>query len=173
MAFGSLDDTQAAREPMADINTTPLVDVMLVLLVIFIITAPLFTHAVKLDLPDQPAATIQDRERPIVISIDAEGQVFWDDTKLTDAEFDARLSALAQAAKAGKPAPALHLRADKATRYERVAMVMAQAQQQGLTRLAFVTDPKAAPVAPAGAAATPDAAATARPSAAPPPAATQ
>ena len=84
MAFGSLDDTQAAREPMADINTTPLVDVMLVLLVIFIITAPLFTHAVKLDLPDQPAATMQDRERPIVISIDAEGQVFWDDTKLTD-----------------------------------------------------------------------------------------
>ena len=127
MAFGSLDDTQAAREPMADINTTPLVDVMLVLLVIFIITAPLFTHAVKLDLPDQPAATMQDRERPIVISIDAEGQVFWDDTKLTDAEFDARLSALAQAAKAGKTAPALHLRADKATRYERVAMVMAQA----------------------------------------------
>ncbi len=148
MAFGSLDDTQAAREPMADINTTPLVDVMLVLLVIFIITAPLFTHAVKLDLPDQPAATVQDPGRPIVISIDAGGQLFWDDTRLSDTAFADRLHRLAQA---GTAAPALHLRADKATRYERVALVMAQAQQAGLTRLAFVTDPATA-IAPGAAA---------------------
>ncbi len=142
MAFGSLDDTQAAREPMADINTTPLVDVMLVLLVIFIITAPLFTHAVKLDLPDQPAASVQDRERPVVISIDAEGAVYWDDARLDDGAFIARLDELARTRDAAPPA--LHLRADKATRYERVAMVMAQAQRAGLTRIAFITEPNAA-----------------------------
>jgi biopolymer transport protein ExbD len=82
MAFGGFDDRDGPMRPMAEINTTPLVDVMLVLLVIFIITAPLLTHAIRLDLPKAGAAPSSATPATVVVSIDAQGRVFWDDAPL-------------------------------------------------------------------------------------------
>jgi biopolymer transport protein ExbD len=137
MAFGGFNDHRPAQ-PMSDINVTPMVDVMLVLLVIFIITAPLFTHAIKLDLPQAQASPAQEKPETISLSIDGEGKLFWNESAVMPAELPARL---AQAA-GKKPQPELRLRADKATRYEVIAQVMAAAQSGGLTKIGFVTDPK-------------------------------
>jgi biopolymer transport protein ExbD len=134
------------REAMSEINTTPLVDVMLVLLVIFIITAPLFTHAIELALPDAKAPALEAQRVPVTISIDAAGQVYWNQQALSDALFAQRCIDVAK----GSEPPDLQLRADKATRYERVAFVMSAAQDAGLNRLAFVTEP-AVPHTAAGA----------------------
>ena len=136
MAFGSFNPSRP-HQMMSDINVTPMVDVMLVLLVIFIITAPMFTHAVKLDLPKAQASAVQPPAGLVTISIDAAGKVFWNNEALSMAAFDQRL---AEAAKAGDD-PELQLRADKDTRYEVVAQVMAAAQSHGLGKLAFVTEP--------------------------------
>ena len=136
MAFGGLDRKQTAA-PMADINMTPLIDVMLVLLVIFIITAPLFTHAIKLDLPKVASAPSRQTPQTISLSIDAAGKLYWDSAPLTLDQLRARF------AEAGKRAdqPEIHLRADRSTRYETIAQVMGAAQQAGLERIGFVTDP--------------------------------
>jgi biopolymer transport protein ExbD len=137
MSFGSFNHHR--QQPlMSDINVTPMVDVMLVLLVIFIISAPMFTHAVKLELPRaQAAAAPQNPGATVTLAIDAAGTVFWDNDAVTPAELEARL-----ARAAALPAqPELQLRADKATRYEAVAQVMAAAQSNGLSKLSFVTDP--------------------------------
>lgn len=138
MAFGGFDNNRQGA-PMADINVTPMVDVMLVLLVIFIITAPLFTHAVKLDLPAATSAPAPEKPETVTLSIDASGSVFWNDTPVSQADLPARMAAAAQK----QPQPELQLRADKATRYEVIAQVMAAAQTNGLTKLGFVTDPTA------------------------------
>lgn len=137
MAFGSFNPHRP-QSMMSDINVTPMVDVMLVLLVIFIITAPMFTHAVKLDLPHAQAAVAQQQADTVTVSVDAAGAVFWNDTAVDEAALDEHLAAAA----ARSPQPELQLRADKATRYEVVARIMAAAQTQGLTRFGFVTDPK-------------------------------
>jgi len=137
MAFGSFNPHRQ-QSMMSDINVTPLVDVMLVLLVIFIIAAPMFTHAIKLDLPQAQAGAAQEQADTINISVDAGGQIFWNSDPVDTAALEARL---AQAA-AGQSQPELQLRADKDTRYEVVAQVMAAAQAKGLTRLGFVTEPK-------------------------------
>jgi biopolymer transport protein ExbD len=134
MAFGSFNPSRP-HQMMSDINVTPMVDVMLVLLVIFIITAPMFTHAVKLDLPKAQAAAAQPPAGVVTISIDAAGKVFWNNEQLAMAALDQRL---AETAKLGDE-PELQLRADKETRYEVVAQVMAAAQSHGLSKLAFVT----------------------------------
>jgi len=149
MSFGGFERGQAPSQPMAEINVTPLVDVMLVLLVIFIITAPLLASAIKLDLPDVKSAPAAGRADAIRLAIDADGHFFWNEQRLqNDGELATRL---AEAAKA-QPQPELHLRADKATRYERLAQLMAAAQDAGLTRIGFVTEPPAEPAAaPAGA----------------------
>ncbi|MDC8759497.1 ExbD/TolR family protein [Janthinobacterium fluminis] len=137
MAFGSFNHHRQ-QPPMADINVTPMVDVMLVLLVIFIISAPMFTHAVKLDLPRaQAAAAPLNPAATVTLAIDADGGVFWNNDAVTPAQLEARL---AQAAALPEP-PELQLRADKATRYEAVAQLMAAAQSNGLSKLSFVTDP--------------------------------
>ncbi len=127
--------------PMSDINTTPLVDVMLVLLVIFIITAPLLSYAIKLDLPNDPAPAAEAALTTIKLSIDAEGKIFADTDPISDDQLRARFSVAAKAS----PVPEVHVRADKATRYERVAFVMSSAQQAGLTKIGFVTEPVGAP----------------------------
>ena len=137
MAFGSFNPHRQ-QAMMSDINVTPMVDVMLVLLVIFIITAPMFTHAVKLELPKAQAAAAQQLPDSVSIAIDAAGQVYWDQEPVNAAGLEARLKAAA----ARSPQPELQLRADRATRYEAVAQVMAAAQTNGLTKLGFVTDPK-------------------------------
>jgi biopolymer transport protein ExbD len=144
MAFGGFNQNQQAA-PMSDINVTPMVDVMLVLLVIFIITAPLFTHAIKLDLPAAQAETAPEKPETISLSINGEGKIFWGNDTVTREDLASRLAQVAQK----KPQPELHLRADKATRYEVIAEVMAVAQEKGLTRMGFVTAPKPGAAKPA------------------------
>ncbi len=135
MSFGGFSDNKQPA-PMADINVTPMVDVMLVLLVIFIITAPLFTHAIKLDLPSAQSAPAPTEPTTISLSINGEGAIFWNNDPLTQTELAAKLALAARQ----QPQPQLQLRADKGTRYEIIAQVMAAAQTNGLTKLGFVTD---------------------------------
>ncbi len=137
MAFGGFNDN-SHQAPMAEINVTPMVDVMLVLLVIFIITAPLFTHAVKLELPTASSAPAPDKPESITLSINAEGKLFWNNAAVSLDELGTRFATAAQK----KPQPELQLRADKSTRYEVIAQVMSAAQTNGMTKIGFVTNPK-------------------------------
>src|SRR5450631_185641 len=130
MAFTSFDRSASTMPPMVEINTTPLVDVMLVLLVIFIITAPLFHEAVPVDLPKVDSTKLEDKPRVIQFAIDAEGRMFINGTVVAP---DALEENLRSAVLPGQPAPELHLRADRGTRYERVTQVMAAAQKIGIT----------------------------------------
>lgn len=136
MAFGGLERKRDAA-PMADINMTPLIDVMLVLLVIFIITAPLFTHAIRLDLPKVAAEPERQTPQTVTLSIDGAGKIYWNGQAVSLDEMRARFVA------AGKQAdqPELQLRAGRSTRYEVIAQVMGAAQQAGLARIGFVTEP--------------------------------
>lgn len=122
---------------MSEINTTPLVDVMLVLLVIFIITAPLLTHAVKIDLPQASSQPIEQKPEIISIAVDGAGQMYWNDTPLVEGELSTRLQQVA----AAKPQPELHIRADRETRYQILAEIMADAQSAGIQKLGFVSTP--------------------------------
>ena len=137
MAFGGFNDN-GHQAPMAEINVTPMVDVMLVLLVIFIITAPLFTHAVKLELPTASSAPAPEKPESITLSINAEGKLFWNNAAVNLDELGTRFATAAQK----KPQPELQLRADKSTRYEVIAQVMSAAQTNGMTKIGFVTNPK-------------------------------
>ena len=137
MAFGAFNPHRQ-QSMMSDINVTPMVDVMLVLLIIFILTAPMFTQAVRLDLPQAKAAPATAAPGTVTIAIDAAGALYWDGALVDAGQLDARLMRAA----AVLPQPELQLRADKNTRYEVVAQVMAAAQLRGLTRLGFVTEPK-------------------------------
>lgn len=138
MAFGGFgDEGGSAKGPMSDINMTPLIDVMLVLLVIFIITAPLLTHAVKLDLPRASAIAAPDDAQTVDVSIDAQGRLYWNGTLLDETALRARLAQASQRT----PAPEIHLRADRSARYEAIARVMADAQRAGVTKIGFVTLP--------------------------------
>jgi biopolymer transport protein ExbD len=139
MAFGGLEKKQAAA-PMAEINMTPLIDVMLVLLVIFIITAPLFTHAIRLDLPKVASAAARQTPQTISLSIDAAGKLYWNGNAITSAQMRERFTQAAKVADAAEQ-PEIHLRAERSTRYEVIAQVMGAAQQAGLERIGFVTDP--------------------------------
>lgn len=135
MAFNYNGSKAGATQPMAEINTTPLVDVMLVLLVIFIITAPLFNQAVPVDLPKVDASRLDDQSRTVQVAIDAAGKIIIDGTEVTVDALGSRLQP-----SAGTSVPEMHLRADRGTRYERVTEVMAAAQRVGVTRIAFVTE---------------------------------
>ena len=138
MAFASMDGGE--DEPLAEINMVPLIDVMLVLLIIFMVTAPLLTHAVKVDLPKTSSTASEPRPEAIELSIDRDGQVFWNGQAIEAADLDMRLAEAG--ANAGQDAgPELRLRADRQTPYEKVAQVMSAASRHGLTRLGFVTDP--------------------------------
>lgn len=126
-------------QPMSEINTTPLVDVMLVLLVIFIITAPLLTHAVKINLPQATSQVIEDKPEIVSIAINEAGQLFWNDVPLVEGELKQKLTLIADQ----EPQPELRIRADEGTRYQVLAEVMADAQNAGVTKLGFVSEPKA------------------------------
>jgi biopolymer transport protein ExbD len=136
MAFGGFDKG-GAPAPMAKINMIPLIDVMLVLLVIFIITAPLLTHAVKVDLPRASNQVNQTRPDNVQLAIDREGIVYWNGEVVDAAQWRSRMTAAAKLA----PQPEIHLRADGEVAYRRVAQVMSDAAKVGLTRIGFVTDP--------------------------------
>ena len=135
MAFGTQDDSD---EVMNEINMTPMVDIMLVLLIIFIITVPVMKHSVNIDLPRASNEAQNIRPETIRLSVDAQGAYFIDDAQISDADLPARLTA----ASALNPQPDLHIRGDKNVRYERVAQAMAAAQQAGLRKIGFITEPK-------------------------------
>jgi biopolymer transport protein TolR len=136
MAFGRLERT-VGPQPMSEINVTPLVDVMLVLVVILIITAPLLASSVRLDLPKTEAARPTDAPAFVTVVLDKQGQAFLDDKPATQAQLAQRL---AQAAKAN-PDTEIQLRADSGVPYGRVVEVMGAAQKAGLNRIGFVADP--------------------------------
>ena len=135
MAFGTQDESD---EVMNEINMTPLVDVMLVLLIIFIITVPVMKHAVNIDLPratNQPEDT---KPQTVRLSVASDGSYYWNENKVTDEA----MAAMLKEEGAKDPRPELHIRGDKDVRYERVAQAMAAAQQAGVRKIGFVTDPK-------------------------------
>ena len=135
MAFGTQDD---ADEVMNEINMTPLVDVMLVLLIIFIITVPVMKHAVNIDLPRATNQPQDVKPETVRLSVDAQGNYFWNETRIEDKD----LPRMLQLEAAKTPQPELHIRGDKAVRYERVAQAMAAAQQSGLKKIGFITEPQ-------------------------------
>lgn len=125
-------------QPMSEINTTPLVDVMLVLLVIFIITAPLLTHAVKIDLPQATSQPLEEKPEVIDLAVDAEGKIFWNDSEIQVDDLATRMAD--EAAK--QQQPELQIRADKNTRYQVLAEVLAKAQTAGMKKVGFVSQPQ-------------------------------
>ncbi len=135
MAFASFE--QDDDGPMAEINMIPLIDVMLVLLIIFMVTAPLLTHAVKVDLPKESTAANQLPPENIQIAIGADGQLYWAGEKIDDAMLKQRL----QDAASRDNTSEIQLRADQNVPYRSVAHVMSEAARLGLTRIGFVTDP--------------------------------
>jgi biopolymer transport protein ExbD len=137
MAFASFD-RKTSSAPMADINMVPLIDVMLVLLVIFIVTAPLLTHAVKLDLPQASSQVNPPVPDKIELAVDAQGQRFWNGVPLSREEVVARFKA-----EGLKPVqPEVHLRADQDVAYRHVAQTLSDASAAGLSKIGFVTQPE-------------------------------
>jgi biopolymer transport protein ExbD len=137
MAFASFDN-KSGSAPMSDINMVPLIDVMLVLLVIFIITAPLLTHAVKLELPKVDSTPNQLKPDKIEFAIDASGQRFWNGEPLSRDDAAQRF----QAEGKKQPQPEVHLRADHAAAYRTVAETLADASKAGLSKIGFVSEPE-------------------------------
>ena len=136
MAMGSFN-ASGTQAPMAEINTTPLVDVMLVLLIIFIITAPLLTHSVKVDLPRASSAPADQKPNALQVGIDPDGRIFVDGRVMALVELEIRLREAV-----GRDAQVeMHLMADRAVRYEAVAEAMSAARRAGVTRIGFVTQP--------------------------------
>jgi len=137
MAFGGLMN-EAGDGDNAEINMIPLIDVMLVLLVIFIITAPLMTHAVKVDLPVASSQPNDIKPETVNLSIKADGTVYWNADPVDATAWQAKMDLAA----VQTPQPEIHIRADGDLAYRNVAQIMADAARAGLTRLGFVTDPK-------------------------------
>jgi biopolymer transport protein TolR len=135
MAFGRLERTKGS-EPMSDINVTPLVDVMLVLVVIFIITAPLLASSIRLDLPKTDAAQPGDPPQFVTVAVDQSGQAFFEDRPVSQAELATALQGAARA----NPDTEVQLRADQGVPYGRVVEVMGEAQKAGLNRIGFVAE---------------------------------
>ena len=136
MTFGSFD-ARRHQGPMAEINVVPLVDVMLVLLVIFIITAPLLTNAVKIDLPKASSSPNITKPDHIEFGIREDGSFYWSGEMVAATSLPERFAMEAKK----QPQPELHIRADKLAHYELIAQVMSAASKAGLTRIGFVTDP--------------------------------
>jgi biopolymer transport protein ExbD len=134
VAFGTQDDTD---DVMNEINMTPLVDVMLVLLIIFIITVPVMKHAVEIDLPRASSRPQDARPQTVRLSVDAQGAYYWNESRIDDKD----LARMLKAEASKEPQPELHIRGDKEVRYERVAQAMSAAQQSGLRKIGFVTEP--------------------------------
>ena len=134
MNVGSAPDDDV----MVDINTTPLVDVMLVLLIIFLITIPVITKTVSVQLPKAVNIPTQTKPENITIAVDKDGRIYWNDKAVPDR--DALLAYLKEAA-VRKPQPEVHIRADKETRYEAIGRVMYAIQRGGIVKVGFLTEP--------------------------------
>ena len=145
MAFGRLQRS-APSQPMSDINMTPLIDVMLVLLVIFIITAPLMSSSLRLDLPKTTGAQASSAVQFVTVAVDAKGALFWGDEPQTEAQLSARVRTSAQ----NNPATEVQLRADKQVPYGRIAELIGLVQAAGLSRIGFVTESTGTPDSAAG-----------------------
>ncbi|SAI74370.1 biopolymer transport protein [Bordetella ansorpii] len=137
MAFGGFDNKGSGSHTVSDINMVPLIDVMLVLLVIFIITAPLLAHSIKINMPQVSAEQIQEDPKTIDLAIDANGALFWNEQPVDIDDLPNRFLSVAH----DKPQPEIRIRADQATRYETLAKVMASARRSGMGRIGFVTTP--------------------------------
>ena len=123
---------------MADINVTPMVDVMLVLLIVFIITVPVMKHAVNVDLPQATNQPSQDKPETVRLSVDADGNYFWNEAQVSDEDLTMRL----QTAAAQEPQPELHIRGDKDVRFEAVGRVILDCQRAGILKVGFLTEPE-------------------------------
>jgi biopolymer transport protein ExbD len=128
------------EKAMSEINTTPLVDVMLVLLIVFMITIPVITHTVPVDLPKVRNLATQTKPENVNISVNRDGQIYWNLTLVPDT--NALLERLKTAA-VQKPQPEVHVRADEVTRYEYVGRVILTAQRAGIQKVGFITEPGA------------------------------
>lgn len=136
MAFGGFSQ-EGRSAPMSEINMVPLIDVMLVLLIVFMITAPLLTHSIKIDLPNASSETSNEKPETISLAVDESGLLHWNNEPIADDLLPARLREAAAAA----VQPELQLRADRNTRYQRLAEIMAEARLAGIQKLGFVTTP--------------------------------
>jgi biopolymer transport protein ExbD len=138
MSFSGLGGSgQPHTTPMAEINTTPLVDVMLVLLIIFMITAPLMAHKIKIDLPQASTVLLEEKPDTIVVSLLADGKMYLNDVVIDRKALVERFSTEAQR----KPQPELHLHVDRTTQFQVLASIMADAQNAGLVKVGLATDP--------------------------------
>jgi biopolymer transport protein ExbD/biopolymer transport protein TolR len=135
MAFGRLERS-GSSQPMSDINMTPLIDVMLVLLVIFIITAPLMSASLRLDLPKAEGAQPSDAPQFVTVAVDAKGQLHWGDEPTDDTQLIAHVRETAQR----HPGTEVQLRADRTVPYGRIAELIGLVQSGGLSRIGFVTE---------------------------------
>jgi biopolymer transport protein ExbD len=136
MAFSTGNESGG---PMAEINVTPLVDVMLVLLIIFMITAPLMSHKVKVELPQANLDQLDEKPmvvQPITITVTDAGNLFWNDQPITKDQIESRLSVEAQKT----PQPAINVRGDKTTKYRVVQQIVQVAQNQGMRKVGFVAE---------------------------------
>jgi biopolymer transport protein ExbD len=136
MAFSNFEP-EDSDEVLSEINMVPLIDVMLVLLIVFIVTLPVVRHAVTVNLPQASSSPSSDKPETVQLSVDAQGRYHWNQELLSDEALQARL----EAAATQQPQPELHVRGDKAVRYERVAQAMAAAQRAGMRKMGFVTQP--------------------------------
>jgi biopolymer transport protein TolR len=143
MAMGPMHSggQRGRRSPMAEINVTPMVDVMLVLLIIFMVTAPLLTAGVQVDLPDSKAAPLEQNRQPVTITIDGSGRVFVDDAPVAADALGPRLQQIAASSR--EPGgPRIFLRADRRLDYGRVMSVMGEINHAGLRKVALVNNPQ-------------------------------
>ncbi|QIM49398.1 biopolymer transporter ExbD [Pusillimonas sp. DMV24BSW_D] len=136
MAFGSFNNN-GGGQTQSEINMVPLIDVMLVLLVIFMVTAPLLTHSIQINVPQASSEPVTQKPDIIDLAVDAQGQIFWNEQAVT---LDALPQLLAEQAVL-EPQPNLHIRADRDTRYDVLAQIMAGAKQAGMQKVGFITRP--------------------------------
>ncbi len=135
LSYRSSDDDTV----LSDINTTPLVDVMLVLLIIFLITIPVVTTSIKVDLPKESSALRETKPDNIVVSVDSTGRMFWYDTQINQIELSKRLTKVA----AAQPQPEVQIRGDAAADYKNIGLVLTAARAVGVTKVGFITEPAA------------------------------
>jgi biopolymer transport protein TolR len=142
MAMGS-PKRHGRRQPMAEINITPMVDVMLVLLIIFMVTAPLLVTGVPIDLPDSKAKALKSDEKPIQVSIDASGQLFVDQMKVPSDAIAVKLAAIREARSSAGDEPRVYVRADRSLDYGRVMEIVGEVSAAGFRKVALVSDSRA------------------------------